>query len=76
MKIEILGAGCPKCRMLEQNARAAIEKSGQNADIVKVENIKDIIEYGVFSTPAIVLDGKIMSAGKVNDVDEIAGWLK
>jgi len=76
MKIEILGTGCAKCKILEQNAKMALEKSGKNGEIVKIENVKDIIEKGVFGTPAIIIDGKIMSSGKVNDVNEILGWLE
>ena len=76
MKIEILGPGCAKCKILEQNAKMALEKSGKNGEIVKIENVKDIIEKGVFGTPAIIIDGKIMSSGKVNDVNEILGWLE
>lgn len=75
MKIEILGSGCPKCKMLEVNAKKAVEEKGVKAEIVKVTEIDKIIEYGVMSTPAIVIDGEVKSYGKVADVEEIKKWL-
>ena len=75
MKIEILGTGCPKCRQLEANARKAVEEKKVKAEIVKVTDISKIMEYGVMSTPAIVIDGKVKSYGKVVDVSEIKKWL-
>ena len=76
MKIEILGSGCSKCKQLEANTRKALEETGKKAEIVKVTDINKIVEYGVMSTPAIVIDGKVKSYGKINDVDEIKKWLK
>jgi small redox-active disulfide protein 2 len=76
MKIEILGTGCPKCKMLEDNARKAVEALKIKADIVKVTEIDKIIEYGVMSTPALVIDGKVKSYGKIADVEEIKKFLK
>ncbi|MGM5480889.1 MAG: thioredoxin family protein [Nanobdellota archaeon] len=75
MKIEILGTGCPKCKTLEENAKKAVEASGVDAEITKVTEIDKIIEYGVMSTPAIVIDGDVKSSGKVSDVEEIKKWL-
>lgn len=75
MKIEILGTGCPKCKQLEANARKALEETGKKAEIVKVTEIDKIVDYGVMSTPAIVIDGEIKSYGKVNDAEEIKKWL-
>lgn len=75
MKIEILGTGCPKCKMLEANVQKALEETGKKAEIVKVTEIDKIVEYGVMSTPAIVIDGEVKSYGKVADVEEIKKWL-
>jgi small redox-active disulfide protein 2 len=76
MKIEILGMGCPKCKMLEANARKALEETGKNAEIVKVTEIDKIVDYGVMSTPALVIDGVVKSHGKIATVDEIKNLLK
>ncbi|MFO8068091.1 MAG: thioredoxin family protein [Bacteroidales bacterium] len=75
MKIEILGTGCPKCKLLEDNTRKALEESGKKAEIVKVTEIDKIVGYGVMSTPAIVIDGKVKSYGKVADVEDIKEML-
>lgn len=71
MKIEILGTGCPKCKLLEANTKQAVAESGKMAKIEKVTDIQDIMSYGIMSTPAIVIDGEVKSYGKVNSVDEI-----
>jgi small redox-active disulfide protein 2 len=75
MKIEILGTGCPKCKALEENAKKALAESGKKAEIVKVTEIDKIIDYGVMSTPAIVIDGEVKAYGKISAVEEIKGWL-
>ena len=75
MKIEILGTGCPKCKMLEANAKKALEELGKKAELVKVTEIDKIVGYGVMSTPAIVIDGEVKSYGKVADVEEIKEML-
>ncbi|MFW6014720.1 MAG: thioredoxin family protein [Nanoarchaeota archaeon] len=75
MKIEILGTGCPSCKKLEENAKEALQETGKEAEVVKVEEIDKIVEYGVMSTPAIVIDGEVKSYGKVANVEEIKQWL-
>lgn len=75
MKIEILGIGCPRCKMLEANVQKALDETGKKAEIVKVTEIDKILEYGVMSTPALVIDGKVKSYGKVADVEEIKEML-
>lgn len=76
MKIEILGTGCSKCKTLEEATKQAVAQSGQFAQIEKVEDIMKIMEYGVMSTPALVIDGKVMSTGKVLSVNEIVEMVK
>ena len=71
MKIEIFGTGCPKCKKLFENAQEAVRVSGLEADIVKVEDIEKITEAGVMMTPALAVDGKIVSTGKVLSTEEI-----
>ncbi len=75
MKIEILGTGCSKCKTLYDNAKKAVEESGKEAEVVKVEEIPKIMAYGVMSTPALVVDGKVKLSGKVASVAEILGML-
>ncbi len=71
MKIEILGVGCPKCKQLTANAEAAIKELNMPAEIAKVTDISKITEYGVMMTPALAVDGKVISSGKVLSKDEI-----
>jgi small redox-active disulfide protein 2 len=75
MKIEILGAGCPKCKQLEANVKKALEETGKKAELIKVTDIGEIIGYGVMSTPALVVDGKVKSYGRLPDAKEIKKWL-
>ena len=74
MKIEILGTGCPKCKQLYENAKVAIEQSGKEAEIVKVEDIAKITDYAVMMIPALVIDGVVKSTGKVLSADEIKAF--
>ncbi len=71
MKIEILGVGCPKCKQLTANAEAAVKELNINAEISKVTDIGKIVEFGVMTTPALAVDGTVVSAGKVLNKDEI-----
>jgi small redox-active disulfide protein 2 len=71
MKIEILGAGCPKCIQLISNTVAAAKELNIPAEIVKVTDIDKITGYGVMMTPALAVDGAVVSYGKVLSKDEI-----
>jgi len=71
MKIEILGVGCPKCKQLTANAEAAVKELNIAAEIIKITDIGKITDYGVMMTPAIAVDGTIVSAGKVLSKDDI-----
>ena len=71
MKIEILGTGCTKCKTLEEVTKQAVAKIGGFHEIKKVEDIVEIMNYGVMSTPALVVDGMVKSSGKVLSVDEV-----
>ncbi|HPX61807.1 MAG TPA: thioredoxin family protein [Deltaproteobacteria bacterium] len=75
MKIEILGTGCTKCKMLYEAVQTAVKEKGIEAEIVKVEDIPSIMKYGVMSTPALVIDGKVAFSGKIMPVSEIKGLL-
>jgi small redox-active disulfide protein 2 len=71
MIIKILGSGCKKCITLGENAKAAAEAAGLEAQIVKVTDFAEIAGYGIMSTPGLVVDEKVLSAGKVLSADEI-----
>jgi len=76
MKIEVLGMGCASCNKLYQNALEAVKQSGKEVQVVKVEDIQKIMGYGVLSTPALVIDGVVKTAGKLPKAEEIKEWIK
>jgi small redox-active disulfide protein 2 len=71
MIIKILGSGCKKCNELEENAKEAVKEVGLDAEIIKVTDFKEIAKYGVMTTPALVIDEKVVAKGKVLKKDEI-----
>ena len=76
MKIEILGTGCPKCKQLEANAKKAVEELNIKAEVEKVTDVGKIVDFGVMSTPAIVIDGEVKASGRIPTPEEIKKWLK
>lgn len=74
-KIEVLGSGCNNCIRLEKNAREAIALAGIDAEIVKVTDYAEIMAHGIMSTPGLVIDGKVVSYGRVPSAGDIAQWL-
>jgi small redox-active disulfide protein 2 len=70
-KIQVLGTGCPKCQMLMKNTESAVKELGIEAKLSKVTYIKEIMGFGIMSTPALTVDGKIVSSGKALKTDEI-----
>jgi small redox-active disulfide protein 2 len=75
MKVEILGVGCAKCNKLYELVTELVTKKGIDAAVVKVEDLKVLAQYGVFMTPALVVDGQVKVAGKVPKEAEILKWL-
>lgn len=75
MKIEILGTGCAKCSALLEATKKAVAQKGLFVQIEKVEDVMKIMEYGVLSTPALVIDGEVKSSGKLLSVEEIVALL-
>ncbi|MEW8969399.1 thioredoxin family protein [Mesobacillus jeotgali] len=75
MNIKILGTGCKKCQELEKNTRMAVEELQLEAQVEKVEDIKEIMKYKVMSTPGLVIDEKVVSTGKLLTVNDLKGIL-
>jgi small redox-active disulfide protein 2 len=73
--IEVLGSGCPNCRKLEANAREAIVLAGVEAEVRHVTDPREIVARGVMSTPGLVIDGKVVSTGRIPNSGDIAMWL-
>jgi small redox-active disulfide protein 2 len=76
MDIKILGIGCAKCQQVEKMAKEAVAEAGVEATVEHVTDFRKIAGYGVFSTPAVVVDGKVRCVGKVPRKEEILAWLR
>ncbi len=75
MDIKVLGPGCPKCQQTEKNVREALAEAGVAATVEKVTDTLEIAGYGVFGTPAVVIDGEVKSVGKIPTKEEVKNWL-
>jgi len=75
-KIKVLGSGCSKCKALESSVKAALDKLGLNEEIEHVTDFSEIAAYGVMTTPALVVDGKVVSYGKVLNENEVIDIIK
>ena len=73
--IEVLGPGCNNCKRLEANAREAVGMAGVEAEIIKVTDYAEIAAHVVLSTPGLLIDGKLVSAGRIPSAGDIAVWL-
>ena len=71
MEIKILGTGCSKCKTLEKLTRDVVSKNGIDATITKVDDIMEIMKYSIMTTPALVIDGKVVVKGRVPSAEEI-----
>lgn len=74
-KIQILGTGCARCRMLTANAEKAVQELGLQTEIEKVTDIKDIMKFQILMTPGLVIDGKIKAAGRIPSPEQIKQML-
>ncbi len=72
MTITILGTGCPTCQTLEAHTEQALEQISEDVSVEKVEDMEEIMSYGVMSMPALVVDGDVKLSGRVPDPGEIA----
>jgi small redox-active disulfide protein 2 len=75
MKIRVLGTGCAKCKTLEERVRHLIAKNNLNIEVEKVTDLKEIMSYGILSTPGLVIDGVVKSAGNVPKDEQLLEWI-
>ena len=76
MDIKVLGPGCPKCSQTEKVVREAAAEAGADAHVEKVTDTMEIAGYGVFGTPAVVVNGDVKCVGKVPTMDEVKSWIE
>lgn len=75
MDIKVLGPGCPKCAQTEKVVKEALAESGVTANVEKVTDVIKIAGYGVFGTPAVVVDGEVKSVGKIPSKTDVINWI-
>ena len=75
LKIKVLGPGCSNCKALESVARKAVASLGIEAEIIKVQDYNEIMKYPILSTPALVVNEKVVVSGRVPGVDQVTTWL-
>lgn len=76
MDIKVLGPGCAKCQKTERIVKEAVSESGVSANVEKITDLRKIAEYGVFGTPAVVVDGDVKSVGKVPSKEDVQKWIQ
>jgi small redox-active disulfide protein 2 len=76
MKVQILGAGCTKCKTLEERIRQIAIKHQLPIEIEKVTDLQEMVKYGIMMTPGLVIDGVLKSAGSIPKDDQLLGWMK
>ena len=76
MNIKVLGPGCPKCEKTEKIVKDAVAESGVQASVEKITDTMEIAGYGVFGTPAVVVDGEVKSVGKIPKKQDILSWIR
>lgn len=75
MNVKVLGTGCANCKKLYAEVEKAVAQAGLPASVEKVEEIDEIVKYGVMRTPALVIDGQVKCSGRIAPAPEIASWL-
>jgi small redox-active disulfide protein 2 len=75
VNIKVLGTGCAKCKKLYAEAEKAIAASGQPSSLEKVEQLDEIMKYGVLMTPALVIDDEVKASGRIPSTAELTGWI-
>ena len=75
LSVKVLGTGCSKCRTLEARVRDVVAKNNLKAEVTKVEDIQEMISYGIMTTPALVINDKVKSYGIIPKEEQILTWL-
>ena len=74
--IKVLGPGCPKCKTTFRNAEEAVKQLGIEAEVIKIEDIEEMMKYNVLTTPVLMIDDVVKVKGRIAQIDEIKEFLK
>jgi small redox-active disulfide protein 2 len=74
-KVQILGTGCPKCKKLFETTQRFVNDAGIEAEVIKVEDINEILKFGVMMTPALAVDGEVKASGRIPKPDELRAMI-
>jgi len=75
LTIKVLGSGCPNCKKVESITRQAVESMGLAVEVIKVTDYAEIMAYDILSTPGLVIDEKVVCAGRIPTLAEVTSWL-
>lgn len=75
-QIKVLGTGCPKCKMTYNNVLEALKQLGMEANVIKIEDIEEMMKYNVLTTPVLMIDDVVKVKGRIAQIDEIKEFLK
>lgn len=76
VRVLVLGPGCPKCELVAKRARAVLEETGLAGQVEKVTDIETMLAHGIAATPAVVVNGRVKSSGRIPRPEEIEAWIR
>jgi small redox-active disulfide protein 2 len=76
VSVQVLGPGCPKCDLVAKRVRAVLDETGLAGHVEKVTDIETMLAQGIVATPALVIDGRVRSSGRIPRPEEIEAWLR
>jgi small redox-active disulfide protein 2 len=76
MEVKVVGPGCPKCDMVEERVKGVLAGLGIAADIEKITDIRRMISSGILATPGLIINGRIVSQGRIPRVEDIEAWIR
>lgn len=76
MEIKVLGPGCPKCDMVEKRVKSALSELGLAAEVEKIGDLERMMSYGILATPGLVINGRVVSSGRIPRVEDIELWIR
>ncbi len=76
LSVKVLGTGCTKCKNLDKKVRQIVDENGLNVEVIYVDDIQEMVELGILSTPGLVINGEVKSVGTIPKETQLLSWLK